>query len=276
MKKAFIIGDNVSKGARSPVLWNYVYKKLDIKSIMTPLDISSANDLSEFITQMKISDEFIASAVAAPLKIFSRSIIEEINSTQEYIDPCNCFFKTSAGLKCINTDILAAVESIEQYLPLKDIKSLTLCGDGAISMGLANHFASLEINKNILARSRKNDSLFKSFGFNFYSFSEINEVPADTDLLINCTSIGRDGFSSVSPISKTALKKFGHALVFDVNYINSPSKLLRDAKELGMQVMDGSRMNLMQAAIAFHQSNYEVELSQEEIFDLMLRSIDTS
>ena len=45
------------------------------------------------------------------------------------------------------------------------------------------------------------------------------------------------------------------ALLFDVNYINSPSKLLRDASSLSLNCIDGSRMNLMQAVIGFCLAN---------------------
>ena len=38
-KKCFIIGSSPSKNARSPKLWNYVYKKLNMKREMYPVDL---------------------------------------------------------------------------------------------------------------------------------------------------------------------------------------------------------------------------------------------
>ena len=66
-KYSLIIGLNPSKGARSPTLWNKVYKNLKINCKMYPADISKKN-LSKFIEEIKKDKNFVGSAVTMPYK----------------------------------------------------------------------------------------------------------------------------------------------------------------------------------------------------------------
>jgi shikimate dehydrogenase len=47
--------------------------------------------------------------------------------------------------------------------------------------------------------------------------------------------------------------------VFDVVYQPDPTVLLRDARALGLATLSGTRMNLLQAVIAFTLANGEVD-----------------
>ena len=91
---------------------------------------------------------------------------------------------------------------------------------------------------------------------NFKDYGSLNLDIGSYDVLINCTSIGKDGNNEDSILSTSQLSLINkEALLFDVNYINSPSKLLRDASSLSLNCIDGSRMNLMQAVIGFCLAN---------------------
>ena len=62
-----ILGENPSKGARSPVLWNKTYRGLNINQKMYPRDIA----LDEFKIKIpKIFEDhnFLGGAVAVPIK----------------------------------------------------------------------------------------------------------------------------------------------------------------------------------------------------------------
>ena len=48
MKEAFIIGKDVTKGARSPILWNACFEHFKIDAHMTAIDIESATELDIF------------------------------------------------------------------------------------------------------------------------------------------------------------------------------------------------------------------------------------
>ena len=48
----FILGKSPTKSARSPLLWNYCFKKLKLNSIFLPIDIKE-KDLKKFIIFLK-------------------------------------------------------------------------------------------------------------------------------------------------------------------------------------------------------------------------------
>ena len=62
-----IIGSNPSKGARSPLLWNKAFKKMDIDNAMIPFDCESRN-INEFLQVLESNSFFKGGAIAAPFK----------------------------------------------------------------------------------------------------------------------------------------------------------------------------------------------------------------
>ena len=68
-KKNFyaIIGENPSKGARSPKLWNACFKKLKINSTMIPIDIRRENFKKTF-NKLVNDKNYLGGAVAVPYK----------------------------------------------------------------------------------------------------------------------------------------------------------------------------------------------------------------
>ena len=66
-KYALIIGETPSRGARSPKLWNRIYKKYKDHTKMFPADVSIQN-LKKLMCYLKFDNLFIGSAVTAPYK----------------------------------------------------------------------------------------------------------------------------------------------------------------------------------------------------------------
>ena len=104
-KRAVIIGKDVSKGARSPILWNAAYKSLGIEAEMVPVDIDSEEDAHKFLEEQIQNNDFVGGAVAAPLK----EVVANFFASNEkgFIEPKNCFFKSKNRFTATNTDTLA-------------------------------------------------------------------------------------------------------------------------------------------------------------------------
>ena len=62
-----IIGSNPSHGARSPVLWNKVYKEERLNTLMFPLDVSE-DRLSDLIAFLQENKSCLGGAIAVPFK----------------------------------------------------------------------------------------------------------------------------------------------------------------------------------------------------------------
>ncbi len=278
-KRAVIIGSDVSKGARSPILWNACFKHFDINAKMEPIDLNKQEETISFLKKSTQDTNFIGGAVASPLKEVVADFFKKEDST--FLDPKNCFFRNKPhSFKAVNTDTLAAIESISTKRLISDLKNICILGSGAVAKSLANNLSKVNCKKYIFTRNLKQKELFESFGFSVLSL-EVNAGPKsasnyveELDLIVNCTSVGRDGSEQYESI--IALENLRNikktCLIFDVNYINAPSKLLRDAEDLGLETLDGSRMNLMQATLAFNLANGN-RFEQGEILAVMEKEI---
>lgn len=273
MKQAFIIGKDVSKGARSPILWNACFKAFNINAEMTSVDIEDESELKPFLDAQTRNQNFLGAAVASPLKEHVASYFIE-NFGINFYGPANCFFKSDNNFEVLNTDTLAALETIEQYFPNLEFTDIAILGSGAVAKSLAFNLRDHKATKSIYARSNKFIKIFESFNFMCKPFEEINSNLTDHNIIVNCTDIGRDGSSDESPINTNLLSEnnFPNHFIFDVNYINSPSKLLQKCKEKNIDCADGSRMNLMQAAIAFARAN-KMSHETDKILKVMEDSI---
>ena len=89
---ALIIGETPSSGARSPKLWNKVYRIQNKKTKMFPADISSKN-LKILMNYLKLDDLFIGSAVTTPYKEVILKYIESISLEAKTIESINTIKK---------------------------------------------------------------------------------------------------------------------------------------------------------------------------------------
>jgi len=79
---------------------------------------------------------------------------------------------------------------------------------------------------------------------------------ASVGVVVNCTTIGWGDQADTSPLDDAQLARLGvQCTVFDVVYQPDPTVLLQRAKARGLATLSGTRMNLLQAVIAFTTAN---------------------
>lgn len=270
MKKAVIIGDGVSNGARSPALWNACFQNFEIEGEMIAVDINSNDGLVNFFTNYLKDDDFIGGAVAAPIKQEVTNYFNE-NYNTNFTLPTNCFYRDlNNNFVCLNTDILAAVDSIEKNINLNSIKSIAILGDGSVGSSLAEHLKSYQFNKTLYTRKLNR---IKIPGYKIRNYDHLFDNFHLYDLVINSTSVGKDGSSSDSILPRSLMrdKAKEDLFVYDVNYINGPNQLLKDCMDLGIKCEDGSNMNIMQAVIAFAHT-LDLQDESDKILEIMKKA----
>jgi shikimate dehydrogenase len=272
-KRAVIIGKDVSKGARSPILWNAAYKSLGIEAEMVPVDIDSEADAYKFLEEQIQNNDFVGGAVAAPLK----EVVANFFAPDEkgFIEPKNCFFKSKNIFTAKNTDTLALLESIYREKNKNEITKIAVLGTGGVAKSLCYQLSTLNNDLEVDVYGRSNDhlKLFSNFNTNFKNYVDLKDKLSSYEVLINCTSVGKDGADNTEILSREQLQQTNpNVLIFDVNYINSPSKLIRDAQSLSLNSIDGSRMNLMQAVIGFCLAN-DMEGQENIVHRYMLEAL---
>ena len=272
-----IIGTKPSQGARSPKLWNRVYEYEQKRIRMVPLDVRE-DKLEQVFNYLKEDKQCLGGAVAVPYKekifnLIKENVEEEIRA----IGAVNCFHRP-ANRSLINeftgtnTDGEAALEPIRQQLIESNNLTIGLLGFGgagkAILAFLLRDFEERHkvclFNRNLIhTKDAKKNELYS------YTLNDLDTFLPHIDLLINATSVGHVESIHKTPVpAKLLAKAKKNLVVYDIIYDPIKTILLKDSEEKGLKTINGLRMNLIQAVLAYGYTN-PTSLAKEEIYKIM-------
>jgi shikimate dehydrogenase len=194
-----IIGSSPSKGARSPALWNKVYKKMNLSCTMFPLDVEEKK-LKLLINKLKLNKYFIGGSVTIPYKSKIIKFINSIDPAAKSIGSVNTIIKIKDNrLFGTNTDYYGCSSTLKK-IKLKNKDKILIIGLGGA--GKACFFSALNIYKNnsiyLFNRSYKQAEKFiKNFTAKniklIKSYDDLKKIK-DIKLIINTTSVGFDSW----------------------------------------------------------------------------------
>ncbi len=272
-----IIGKKPSQGARSPKLWNKVYDYEGKKAQMIPLDVRE-DKLEQVFNYLKEDKHCFGGAVAIPYKeiifnLIKDNVEEEIRTT----GAVNCFHRPANGslinkFTGTNTDGEAALDPIRQQLIESQNLTIGLLGFGgagkAILAYLLRDFEKKHkvclFNRNLVdTQGAKKTELYS------YTFNDLDNFLPYIDLLINATSVGHMESIHKTPVpAKLLAKAKKNLVVYDIIYDPIKTILLKDSEEKGLKTINGLRMNLIQAVLAYSYTN-PTGLAKDEIYKIM-------
>jgi len=272
-----IIGTKPSQGARSPKLWNRVYDYEEKRIRMVPLDVKS-DKLEMVFNYLKEDKLCLGGAVAVPYKEKIFNLIKNnVNEEIKAIGAVNCFHRSASGPSIneftgTNTDGEAALESIRKQLTESKNLTIGLLGFGgagkAISAFLLRDFKK---KHEIYMFNRGPVSIKTDKKNRLYSFP-LNDLDAflpHFDLLINSTSVGHIESVNVTLVSPELLATAKKTMVvFDIVYDPIKTVLIKNSEEIGLRTINGLRMNLIQAVLAYSYTN-PTSLVKEDIYNIM-------
>ena len=194
-----IIGETPSKGAKSPILWNAAFKKMNFPALMYPLDVSTKN-LSKLIKTLRLDNRFIGGAVTMPYKINILNLLDYVDDDAKVIGAVNCIYRDNDnGLIGTNTDGAGALWSLKSvYGDLKGARVLLL-GAGGAALAVATYVSkALGKKGKIFISNRSKKPLIKlkeKLSNNICSLDLVSWPPPiekakEFDIIINCSSIG--------------------------------------------------------------------------------------
>jgi shikimate dehydrogenase len=130
-----------------------------------------------------------------------------------------------------------------------------ILGSGGAAKAVAYYLSSLVQQITIVSRDKyKGDLLIETLPkeksiITLLGYNEYGESLRNADILINATPIGMYPNTNESLIPKSNLHQ--NLLVFDLVYNPRPTKLLKDAKEVGCRTLDGLTMLVYQGCGSF-------------------------
>ena len=190
-KYALIIGETPSKGARSPKLWNKVYKKYKEHTKMFPADVSAKN-LKKLMYYLESDNSFVGSAVTAPYKEKILKYINSISPEAKVIGSINTIKKIENKLVGHNKNYHGAIKSLITFQKKKNILILGCGGAGkAVILACIKNFNNSFFY--LYNRDKKKLIAFvKKAKLKNYKIIDSKKILSlrNIDLTINSTSIG--------------------------------------------------------------------------------------
>lgn len=238
-----IVGDPVEHSL-SPVMHNTAFQALGIKAMYKQFSVAS-EDLENFI-KYKARKEIAGLSVTIPHKTTVIRYLDEIEATAQAVGAVNTIINKNGYLIGTNTDWIGILKPLKKYGNLREKKVIVLGNGGAARAAiyaLKKVGAKIVILGRNIVRARKLAAKFECL-----ADSLKNIALYEADVLINTTSVGMEA-NEESLVPEKFFKK--NTIVFDVVYKPKMTKLLRDAKEAGCEIITGDNMLLHQAIAQF-------------------------
>jgi shikimate dehydrogenase len=254
-KLCCVIGDPVEHSL-SPVMHNAAFKELNLDFVYVAFTVRK-DELKNAIAGAR-SLQVHGLNVTMPHKTAIMKHLDEIDPTAKSIGAINTVLNAEGKLVGYITDGVGAIEALKENSVSLEGKKLLLLGAGGAAKAIAFHAAQEVEELKILNRTaqKANDlaeALHKKFdkkvSGNTLSSETIKKELEDTDILVNATSVGMHPNVNQSLVDSTWLRP--DLYVMDIIYNPLETKLAKDAKSVGANVVSGIEMLVYQGAVSF-------------------------
>lgn len=233
------------KTSKMYTMYNTVFEKMNLNFVYVPFDVSDIKKGVEAIRNLGIH----AVGVTIPFKI---SIMEHLNGLDEdakRIGAVNVVLNKDGKLIGGNTDGKGGVKALKEKTEIKG-KKIILLGAGGAARSLA--FAIKDEGGELTVINRtisEAEELAKAAGCRFGRLKKLSELLPTTEILINSTSVGMTPNIGQSLVDKKLL----HQSLTVMDIVSNPreTKLLKEARVVGCQIVFADRMLLWQGVLKF-------------------------
>jgi shikimate dehydrogenase len=208
---AGIVGDEPSKYAKTPILWNAVFRELGWNAVSLCWDVAPSS-LQDFVAAMRASKEIAGFSVTVPYKVAIVPLLDRLDPVAAGIGAINTVVReTDGALVGFNTDGQGALDALTRRLPGMDHPfvdrlaglNVLLIGAGGGARGTAFYLASqlgpggvLRIVNRSASKARDLATAVQSaYGIGEGGGEdELDRWLPDADLVVNATVKGQSGW----------------------------------------------------------------------------------
>ena len=264
MKKYLVIGNPIEHSL-SPKLHNYWIKKNNINASYEKKLISE-NDIGNIISKIK-SEEITGINVTVPFKNKVVEYMDVLTKEAHETNSVNTIYLKDQKIIGHNTDIAGFELGIRSYGYDIKKKNIFIFGAGGVVPSIIAALKKMGASKIFLynrtvSKSENIKKLFRDI-----EIVDKKNIPNDTDMLINASSLG------IKKNDKIDLnyKKIGsNKFYYDVIYNPVETFFLKEAKKFGNKVENGKKMFIYQAHQAFaiwHNVFPKIDEEVEKLLD---------
>ena len=246
----------------SPLMHNLAFSHWGIEAVYLAFEVDQTN-LRQAVESIRTLD-MLGVNVSMPNKTGVLAYLDQLSPEAELIGAVNTIVHQEQRLIGYNTDGMGFVRSVnETGHPIKNQKIVVL-GAGGAAKAIVVQMA-LEGAQEITIYKRLN-ATFLPLKEYFVKVSEKTGCPirlhdyadesqlaldlSQANLLINATDIGMGSKKDQLPIADVKLLH-SQLAVFDLIYSPSETRLIQEAKKMGIKAYNGLGMLIHQGAIAF-------------------------
>ena len=246
----------------SPLMHNLAFSHWGIDAVYLAFEVDQTN-LRQAVESIRTLD-MLGVNVSMPNKTAVLAYLDQLSPEAELIGAVNTIVHQEQRLIGYNTDGMGFVRSVnETGHPIKNQKIVVL-GAGGAAKAIVVQMA-LEGAQEITIYKRLN-ATFLPLKEYFVKVSEKTGCPirlpdyadesqlaldlSQANLLINATDIGMGSKKDQLPIADVKLLH-SQLAVFDLIYSPSETRLIQEAKKMGIKAYNGLGMLIHQGAIAF-------------------------
>ncbi len=254
-----LLGEKLSH-SMSPAIYKILFEKYKLKGTYSLYEINK-NNFENAVNSVKTLG-IKGVNVTIPYKEDVLKQLDEIDLSVNKIEACNCVKITDGKAKGYNTDYYGVLAALNFHNVEISGKDCVVLGSGGASKSVVALLKDLNA-KSIKVVQRQKKGTDEGI-VTYIDYSEL-VYQRELFLVVNTTPIGMYPNVSESPITKEVLKNF--EVCFDAVYNPIETKLLKEAKELGVLTIDGLYMLVGQAINAFEIFS-EIEVAKNDFLTI--------
>lgn len=242
---AEVIGDPIDH-SRSPVIHSFWLERLGMAAEYRATKVSRA-ELPSFIEQRRADPNWRGCNVTMPLKLDALTVADEASDRALAAGATNILARHDGRLIAGNSDVAGAARLITPHARKLE-RGITLLGTGGAARAVLVALRLLNIEDVVIQARDIGEAMKLAVEFRLSQSPRLFSDPIETTGLINATLLGMAGQSDIT-IDITPMPNNGW--VFDLVTDPVPTALLEQAKQRGLETIDGLSMLVEQAADSF-------------------------
>ena len=250
MKKFFVIGNPIEHSL-SPTVHQHWFEKNNVKATYEK-KLLEEKDLKNIIKDIK-NDHVTGINVTVPFKQKIIPLLDELSIVAQSTLSVNTIYKNNNKVIGDNTDVGGFQKSLTDNISKESIKSALLIGAGGVAPSIVYALKTLGIEQIFITNrtEEKIVNLQEKFGplLTKIAWEDLSKQQLNVDIIINATSLGLNNNHMVDLNFSSINKK--KPIFYDVIYNPSETRLLQKAKKHGCHTINGMKMFLYQAQLAF-------------------------
>ncbi|HBF5456901.1 shikimate dehydrogenase [Clostridioides difficile] len=268
--------------SKSPVMYNYSFKKLDLDYRYLAFDVT-VDKVKEALLAIKTFN-IKGANVTMPCKSAVTEYMDELSPAARIIGACNTIVNDNGKLVGHITDGVGYVRNLKENGVEVKGKKITIMGAGGAATAIqvqcaldgAREISIFNTKDDFYKRAEQTVENIKKdvpeCVVNLYDLEDTNKLYEEiesSDILTNATLIGMKPYDNETNIKDTSVLR-KDLIVTDVVYNPKKTKMIEDAEANGCKAIGGLGMLLYQGAEAFNLYT-GLEMPVEEVNELCFK-----